>query len=160
MNDYSDTVFAAQPLRMKKTNGVPDSVNRLIAPASDEHKELVLIIDDSAPMIDVLTEILDYLGCEVASAENGREGLNAYEQLQDKIDLVILDMNMPTMNGEETLKGLRALNPAVKVIISSGISESEARQRCKQHNQDLPYFLPKPYDLSTARDIIRTTLES
>ncbi len=159
MRDYGDAVLTAQPLRLKK-NGAADSINGSIASVPRALKELVLVIDDSAAMIDVLTDILDYLGCDVASASNGQDGLTAYEQQHDKVSLVILDMNMPTMNGEETLKGLRAINPDVKVIISSGISEAEARQRCVEQDQELPYFLPKPYDLATARALIRATLHA
>ncbi|MHC4886134.1 MAG: response regulator, partial [Planctomycetota bacterium] len=58
----------------------------------------------------------------VLLAENGIEALNQYYQFQDSIDLVILDIVMPTMDGREAFYQIKEVNPAVKILISSGFS--------------------------------------
>ena len=65
--------------------------------------------------------ILEKFGYTVLSAGDGQEALNVYEKEQGNISLVILDIIMPRMDGKECLEQLLRINPAVKVIISSGV---------------------------------------
>ena len=76
----------------------------------------------------------------------------------EKIDVVLLDMQMPVMNGAETFQALRAIDPHVKVILSSGYNEIEATGRFV--DQGLAAFLQKPYDLDTLVAKVRSVLTS
>lgn len=152
MIDYGDLAFAAQRLAMKKK--ADPSRPAIPVPATEEG--LILLIDDSPTVVEALGDVLELLGYGVISAENGQEGVTLFEEHQDDISLVILDMNMPVMNGEETLERLRSLEPEVKIIISSGVRDAEVKRRCAGH--DGLHFLHKPYDFHTAREKVEAAL--
>ena len=77
----------------------------------------------------VAGRILQQLGYQVLSAENGLQALEIYRQERDRIDLVILDMLMPGMGGAETFQELKGIDPGVRVLLSSGYSlDGEAQQ--------------------------------
>jgi PAS domain S-box-containing protein len=85
-------------------------------------QETILFIDDEEMIVDVGRRMLEGLGYKVLTALGGQAGLNIFELNANRIDLVILDMIMPGLNGKETFEALRRLNPAVKVLLSSGYS--------------------------------------
>lgn len=92
-----------------------------MAAAADERGSgCILLVDDEPLVIHTMEAILKSLGYHTLSAVNGREALSVYAANRDRIDLVILDMIMPELNGEQTFHELRKMNPAVRVIISSG----------------------------------------
>lgn len=164
MIDYGDTVFAAERLRMKQQQRRPPSdADTAIgdngqSSAATTNQVTVLVIDDSDAMVEVLTDLLQHLDYKVISALNGNDGLAAYEQNRDAVALVILDMNMPLMDGAAVLAKLRALNADVPVLVSSSISEGEARRRCREQGQELSHFLAKPYSFEHARNLIGALL--
>ena len=80
----------------------------------------ILFIDDEKMIIDVGQAILKKLGYNVITATGGQEAVDVYEKNRDKIDLVVLDMIMPDMNGSEVFDRIREINPDVKVMLSSG----------------------------------------
>lgn len=85
----------------------------------------VLLVDDEPAVCRLGTTILEMEGCEVITAEDGQEAIEIYEQAWKTIDLVILDLSMPRLSGAETFQILRTINPAVRVLISSGYSSDE-----------------------------------
>ena len=112
----------------------------------------ILVIDDDAAIREALTDILGLLTeAAVYTAANGYEGLKILKQRQ-RIALILLDMNMPVMNGEETYEEVQQIAPGIPVIISSSLSPAEARFRFGKHK--LPTFLQKPYDISTLLDVV------
>lgn len=88
------------------------------------HTGLILIIDDEESVVTSLTDILIMGGFTVLTASNGATGLQKYEECYAEIDLVILDISMPGMDGIEALRHLQALNPNVRVIVSSGLNRT------------------------------------
>ncbi len=122
--------------------------------AAGHRRGLVLLVDDSPAMLEVLSDILHYLGCEVVAALNGQEGLALYERLRRNVGLVILSMNLPVMNGEETMSRLRQQSATVPIVVTSRIGEQEARRRCLALGQPIEHFLPKPYDLQQAEALL------
>jgi PAS domain S-box-containing protein len=123
------------------------AVETPLMPAVNEPKplvgsgELILVVDDEAPIQFIAKTLLESHHYRVIVAGNGEQALDLYTQQAADIKLVVIDMMMPTMDGPTTLRLLRALNPAVKVIAVSGLSV----------NQDLATqigaqaFLAKPY---------------
>jgi YesN/AraC family two-component response regulator len=95
---------------------------------------------------------------QVLTAANGREGIILFQQHQANIGLVLLDMQMPVMSGEETFSVLRELQADVKVILSSGYSEIEALRRF--NGRSINSFLQKPYDLDTLVTKVQAVLSS
>ncbi len=105
----------------------------------------VLIIDDERPVREAISDILEIEGIAVIAADNGEMGVQLYRQNQAQIQLIILDLSMPNMSGEETLAQLQAINPNVNVILSSGYSESNVTALIAQ--KDHVKFLAKPYKI-------------
>ena len=94
-------------------------------------------------MREAVTDILGLEGLDVIAAADGQTGLALYQAQRDAIFLVLLDLSMPGWSGERTLHELRTVNPAVRVILSSGYNEIEATQRFT--GKALTGFLQKPY---------------
>ena len=115
----------------------------------------VLLVDDEETVRDICSELLKDLGFSVITACNGREALDKYRSA-DTIDLVILDLTMPQMNGEQCFRELRKSNPDIKVILSSGYSELSDAQ--KYMEQGLVGFIQKPYWLDTLRETIQKVI--
>jgi CheY-like chemotaxis protein len=107
----------------------------------------ILVIDDEEPVREAITDILDLEGISVISAENGTTGIQLYLQHQTDVKVVLLDLSMPGLSGEETLRALREINPSVQVILSSGYSEKDAVGRFS--DLGLTAFLQKPYEAET-----------
>ncbi|HMP88810.1 MAG TPA: transporter substrate-binding domain-containing protein [Kiritimatiellia bacterium] len=107
--------------------GFPTQGGQLIADEVDDSemadprgKGTILVVDDEAIVSKILCDLLTSLGYQTMTAVNGRDALSVYQANRDKIDLVVLDMIMPELNGEETYRELKKINPKVKVIICSG----------------------------------------
>ncbi|MEI2610411.1 MAG: response regulator [Candidatus Promineifilaceae bacterium] len=108
----------------------------------------ILVIDDEPDIREALTDILSmFTEVPVYAAANGHEGLQIFQQAQQPIVLVFLDMNMPVMNGEETYARLQQIAPEVKVIISSSLSQAETTHRLGQHKP--PTLLQKSFGINT-----------
>ena len=119
--------------------------------------ETVLVIDDEDIVRRSAKTVLQRYGYEVVLAENGLEGLELYRVLAGKVHLVLLDMTMPVMGGEETFRELKTINPDVRVILSSGYNEAEAVRRFT--GKGLAGFLQKPYSAATLTEKIRSVLQ-
>ncbi len=120
--------------------------------------ELILIIDDEEMVVDVCRELLEELGYRVLIARSGEEGIERFAAHQEAVDLVILDMIMPGMNGGDTFDHLREIDPEVKVLLSSGYSLN--RQAEKIMARSCNGFIQKPFSISELSLKIRTTLDS
>jgi signal transduction histidine kinase/ActR/RegA family two-component response regulator len=115
----------------------------------------VLVVDDDDNVRPVTQQMLERLGFGVLLARDGREGLEVYRAHRDEITCVLLDLTMPVMDGEETLRELRALDPRVRVILSSGYNELEVVQRFA--GQGLAGFVQKPYRLADLQAALART---
>jgi PAS domain S-box-containing protein len=83
---------------------------------------VILLVDDEDMITEIGRQMIQRLGYTVLTADSGREGIQIYVENRDKIDLVILDMIMPEMSGEETFDELKSVDSSIKVILSSGYS--------------------------------------
>ena len=90
---------------------------------SDTKTKKVLIVDDEPDFCDVLRDFLGSKGYEVAIALSGEEALLAY--MQERPDVVLLDIKMPGMDGLETLRELKTIDPAASVIMVTAVRDSE-----------------------------------
>lgn len=112
-----------------------------------EKTRKILIIDDEDIVRGMLKNMLERLGYSVEEASNGLIGKNYYELNYLEIDLVILDLLMPVMDGEVTFNHLLEINPEVKVILTTGFGQNETAQRILDIGAiDL---LAKPYSIET-----------
>jgi len=104
---------------------------------------LVLVIDDDAGVRGSIRTMLSYFGFSVLEAEDGQMGAELFAQRAREIVLVLVDMTMPKMNGEETFRAIRSVRSDVPVILTSGYSEIEATRRFT--GKGLAGFLEKPF---------------
>ncbi|PLX40279.1 MAG: hypothetical protein C0609_12310 [Deltaproteobacteria bacterium] len=110
---------------------------------SERLKGRVLVIDDEPVVCEFAKSVLERTGLEVVTAMDGVEGLEIFREASVPFDLVLLDMVMPRMGGEEAYLALRELNPAIKIILSSGYGEQEATDHFD--SKGLAGFIQKPY---------------
>jgi CheY-like chemotaxis protein len=116
----------------------------------------VLVVDDEEIMRSTAKAILEALGYEVMLAENGQVALDLFSRQQGGIDLVLLDMIMPVMNGRECFERLKKHDPQVKVILSSGFSREDDLQEMTKAG--LRGFIRKPYLTSGLSQIVHEVL--
>jgi CheY-like chemotaxis protein len=112
---------------------------------------VVLLVDDEETVRGIGTEMLKELGYSVITANDGREAVDLFKSIPD-IQIVILDLTMPHMDGEQCFRELRLLKPDVRVVMSSGYNEQEVTQ--KFVGKGLAGFVQKPYKLSVLRDVL------
>jgi signal transduction histidine kinase/transcriptional regulator with GAF, ATPase, and Fis domain/ActR/RegA family two-component response regulator len=115
------------------------------------HGETVLLVEDEPAVLEVGQAILEQLGYRVLTACNGQQALEVYVAHQDEIALALIDMVMPVMGGGELFQALRALNPAVKVVMTTGYPlEEEGKQLLAQGILDWLQKPVKPAQLAQA----------
>jgi len=117
----------------------------------------VLLVDDEETVLSIGKRMLERLGYDVLIAFDGLEALEIFRKHSDAIDLVILDLTMPHLDGEEAFRELRRVREDVCVLISSGYNEQDVIQRFA--GKPLAGFLQKPYVFSDLESKIRGILE-
>ena len=109
----------------------------------------VLLVDDEEPVLTVVRRMLERLGYDVVTARDGMEAVEVYGQRGQEIDLVLLDLTMPRMDGAEAYEALRQLDPKVRVALASGYGEEDVTSRFA--GKPLVGFIEKPYSVSVLR---------
>jgi len=103
----------------------------------------ILVVDDELVLRQIITEFLEGIGCNIISAADGFAGVELYRKHSATIDLVISDLGMPTMNGEEMFEELKKINPHIKVVISSGYLDRSIRSQMLTNG--IAEIINKPY---------------
>jgi nitrogen-specific signal transduction histidine kinase/ActR/RegA family two-component response regulator len=138
------------------TDSVSEPLKELAQPAPDLRKRTILVVDDEEVVRELLAGLLSQEGYEVLRAENGKTAVALLESRAASIDLVVLDMIMPRMKGEQVLARLRGMPASPKVVISSGFMTEEQRDKLKEYGVD--GFLDKPYSEEDALNAVRSVL--
>jgi nitrogen-specific signal transduction histidine kinase/CheY-like chemotaxis protein len=118
----------------------------------------VLLVDDEEVVRSVGAEMLGGLGFDVLVAEDGRRGVELYRQRADEIVLVVLDLTMPEMSGDDVLREIREIRGDAAVLISSGFDEQDVSRRFAEGGPS--GFIQKPYLLETLSRKVREILVS
>ncbi len=103
----------------------------------------ILVVEDEEVVRDVASRILTRAGYTVLVAEDGVVGVEMFERHRQEIDVVLLDMTMPRMDGEETFQRMRAIDPQVRVVLTSGYDEQHATRHLMGGSRT--GFIHKPY---------------
>jgi PAS domain S-box-containing protein len=120
------------------------------------NNQTVLIVDDEESVRSVARNTLQRRGYRTIEARDGREALEVYREFGREVTLVLLDLTMPYMNGEEVLRELKVITPSVKVLLSSGFNQVEAVRRFT--GKGLAGFLQKPYTATQLAEMIRNII--
>ena len=116
----------------------------------------ILVIDDEEIVRRAARSALEHYGYTVLVSESGSDGLELLAESDYAVDLVVLDMTMPGMSGEETLEHIRAVRPDLPVILSSGYNEVDATRSLT--GKGLARFIQKPYSASRLAGQIKIAL--
>jgi CheY-like chemotaxis protein len=117
---------------------------------------LVLVVDDEPIVLQTTRAILERHGYQVMTAANGELAVDKVREKKDELALVILDLTMPVMGGEEALGHIKAVAPRLPVILSSGFDATEATKRFA--GQTLAGFIHKPSTVANLLEVVKAAL--
>jgi CheY-like chemotaxis protein len=134
----------------------PELIDGRVVPFRLTGQGTVLVVDDEPVVRKIAANSLQRYGYTVMTAENGREGLERFRELLPQLRLVILDMTMPVMSGEEALEKMLQIDSRIPIVMSSGYNELEAMSRFA--GKGVAGFLQKPYTIATLGEKVRKVL--
>ncbi|HEY9846252.1 MAG TPA: response regulator, partial [Candidatus Caenarcaniphilales bacterium] len=112
--------------------------------------EVILVVDDEAPIREITKTSLETYNYKPMTASDGIEAIALYAQHQHEIQVVLMDMMMPSIDGATTIRTLQKMNPQVKIIAVSGLASSDKVAEAAQNGAKT--FLSKPY---TAKELLQ-----
>jgi signal transduction histidine kinase len=118
----------------------------------------VLVVDDEDIVREVAHEMLNEQGFDVLLAADGRQGVELYRAHAGEIAVVLLDLTMPEMGGEQALDEIRRIQPNAKVILCSGYAEEDLKKRFA--GTGATDFLHKPFRVGALVKKLRAVLET
>jgi CheY-like chemotaxis protein len=127
-------------------------------PPVSKRKRRLLVVDDEPMALVLAKRVLTEAGFEVATAQSGFECLDIFRKRPHHFDLILLDLSMPFMDGEETFDRLRGINPEVVVLLSTGFMDQERLDRMTAAG--MAGFLRKPHRPDEVVAHVRSVLES
>lgn len=145
----STTFSVYTPIEGHELPPVPESKSETVLSENTPH---ILVIEDEYNIRKLLKEVLEKDGFGVYTAANGQEGLTIFEERGQAIDLVILDMVMPIMDGRETFFEIKKRKKDQKVIVISGYSRREEVQDILKNSESI--FMDKPFHVD---EIVKKT---
>jgi len=122
------------------------------------HGERVLVVDDEEAIRTMVQRTLERFGYRVVLASQGAEALEIYSRDPGAIDVVLTDMAMPVMDGAALVSSLRALDPEVRIIGSSGLDVNG--KVAAALGAGMGQFIAKPYAAETILRALRSALDS
>ena len=134
-----------------RTAATPAAVR--LEPAMPEGQgQLILLVDDETAILNIARETLEVYGYSVVTASSGEAALGIFRERRKDIRLALTDMSMPGLSGAATIQALRAIDPTVRIVATSG--------RPLDEPEPLPIqgFLPKPYSARTLLETVRATI--
>jgi PAS domain S-box-containing protein len=128
------------------------------SPAGDVQptRAKLLLVDDDKSVLMTVESITELIGFDSLSAESGREALVLFKKRHGEISCVLLDLTMPDLDGAQTLAELRAIDPSVPIILTSGYSEHNSKERINQLS--IAGFLQKPYTIEEFEQLIKSVI--
>lgn len=116
----------------------------------------ILLVDDEETVLEIMEVMLEDLGFSVIVAHDGVEAADIYHKHWKEIQIVLMDMTMPKMNGKDSVLALQKVNPNVKILLSSGYSEDDISMQFK--DMSLAGFLQKPCSLKQLYQALKLAL--
>ncbi|MGB1253952.1 MAG: ATP-binding protein, partial [Candidatus Promineifilaceae bacterium] len=146
-------IFPASTKALPKLDKLPKLPENHTLP---NDKSLILAIDDEVSVCETVADMLDMSGYSVVTAFSGQAGIETFKKHQGQIKVVLLDLTMPGLSGEETFRQLRTIDPNIHIVISSGHSQTQASAAFAGETRI--EFLPKPYDFQKLERVVRKCL--
>jgi CheY-like chemotaxis protein len=141
---------AVAPARANISEKIPMGEMKVVTQSGDPpirnpkgKRELILVVDDDLALLEVAADMLEFEDYRVILAKDGLEALQIYRRIGKKIALIVLDYFLPVMDGDAVFDELKAIDPDVRVVLSSGFGEQA--KLGSMLARGLRGFLPKPY---------------
>ena len=139
-------------------SGEAESARTPEAPAPHGRDELILVVDDEEPIRDFAKDVLEGNGYRVILAEDGVQAVSICEEYDGAISLVVLDMVMPKMGGHETFLRMRASDPEIRALLSTGYSQNSEAQAIL--DSGVKGFIQKPYQSNAFLSKVRSVIDA
>jgi PAS domain S-box-containing protein len=127
------------------------------APRLKRGSGTILVVDDEDTVRQTARNILKKLGFEVLLADNGQAGVDVLRDQGELVSLVILDLTMPVMGGEQAFDSMRAIRKDVRIVLMSGYDKAEAAARTA--GKDFTGFLQKPFTVDRLSEAVTSALK-
>ncbi|MDR9899190.1 PAS domain S-box protein [Aetokthonos hydrillicola Thurmond2011] len=140
------------------------AIETSVSPESNElqmssgNGELILVVDDEAFVRDLVKASLEECNYKVLIAKDSIDAFSLYVQHTNEISLVLMDIQMPSIDGFKAIRVLQQINPKVKIIAMSGLTSN--RDLLKVSSISVRAFLPKPYTIKELLDTMKGVLDS
>ncbi|HEY2800428.1 MAG TPA: response regulator [Chthoniobacterales bacterium] len=118
--------------------------------------ELIMVIDDDVDILKLARSMLEEEDYRIILAKDGLEGLQIYSRMGREISLIILDFFLPVLNGDAIFDELKAIDPNVQVVLSSGFAEQT--KLGSMLARGLRGFIPKPYTSQKLLEQVRSVI--
>ncbi|MCU0523740.1 MAG: PAS domain S-box protein [Elainella sp. Prado103] len=122
------------------------------------NQEVVLVVDDEGVIRETLQALLERHNYRTLAAKDGLDAISVYAQHHESIDIVLMDIRMPAMDGLTAIRTFRQINPHLKVIATSGLAPD--RQVLESDEHLIQSFLQKPYSIEELLQTLRTVSRS
>jgi CheY-like chemotaxis protein len=119
--------------------------------------EVVLVVDDEESMQELARDLLEEAGYQVLTVSSGKEAIEVYCERKEEVDLVVLDLVMPGMDGAQTYLELRKIKPELKAFFCTGFMPNEITSSLLKDN--LLQSVQKPFQPDAFVDLVRKTLD-
>jgi CheY-like chemotaxis protein len=117
----------------------------------------VLVVDDLGEVRDVTKRMLERAGYVVLTAVDGLDAAESFCEYEDDIDVILLDLVMPEMNGVDTVRVIRGVHEEAKVVLVTGYPEHVAAGRWRELG--FAGYLLKPYSYAKLLEVVQTALD-
>lgn len=128
--------LVAFPAKVEPVENTPAEASREV--------RTVLVVEDEAAVRNLTVRLVEFRGSKALAAENGKQGIELFEQHHREIDVVLLDLSMPVVDGVATLAAMRKIDPTIPVFIVTGYSKENAQSRFPDSCQPFG-FIQKPF---------------
>jgi two-component system cell cycle sensor histidine kinase/response regulator CckA len=119
---------------------------------------IILVVEDEIRMLSILERCLSKYGYTVLLASDGEAAVNVYLRQKEKIDVVLLDIELPKIDGWNLLSKMKAANPDVKVVVTSGFLDS--RLELQLLNAGAKRAIQKPYQIEEMANALQEVIDS
>jgi PAS domain S-box-containing protein len=143
---FLPTAAAALTAPVRGENAMPDT-----GPLPRGRGEHVLVVDDEESVSHIMRNTLETFGYRVTTASDGAEAIAVIRNSQEPFDLAVVDIQMPGLDGGQTIVALRHIRPSLAIVGSSGMATSQNRELMAANG--VRHFLDKPFSVET---LIRT----
>lgn len=156
VNEFT-AVYVYLPIREKKAVETPVVERETVTPVERKTQPTILVVDDEYNIRSMMKEIMEMYGFKVYTAGNGRDGVDVYLRRKNEIDLVILDMVMPVMDGRAAFIEIKKINPRQKIFIISGYSQREDLDEILR--EGAVGFMRKPFQVQEISQRVKEILK-